>query len=59
MSANGAYGFDSPALGFYDFNFTITPSSDGVFTMTVRQAVSDVLPLYINKAEIKVTSDSD
>jgi len=59
FSDASAYAFDSPALGFYDFNFTITPSSDGVFTMTVRQATSDVLPLYINKAEIKVTSDSD
>ena len=45
----------SPALGYYTFRFNITPSSDGVFTFSVRQVVSDVDPLMIGEALVVTT----
>ena len=58
MSENGPFGFDSPTLGFYDFTFNITPSSDGVFSFTVRQSTSNTAPLYIDKASISISVES-
>ena len=54
-TTNSKLAVDSPSLGYYTFRFNITPSSDGVFTFSVRQTLSDVDPLMIGEALVVAT----
>jgi len=56
LSANGAYGFDSPSIGYYTLTSTVTPSTDGTFSFDIKQLVSSARPLYVGKAEITVAA---
>lgn len=56
FSAGGKIGTLSPYLGLYTFKFTITPSSNGTFTLSARQSTSDVDGLMIGKVATNVTS---
>jgi len=59
MSEGGPYGFDSPAIGYYTFTFNITPSSAGTWSFSVKQGGSNILPIYISKADVIVTLLTD
>jgi hypothetical protein len=56
FSDGGKIGTPSPYLGLYTFKFTVTPSSNGTFTLSARQAASDVDGLMIGKLSTSVTS---
>lgn len=46
----------SPYFGFYTMRFVITPSSDGVFTLSAKQITSSIEPLFIGKGKYTVTA---
>ena len=46
---------NSPKIGIYTFTLIINPSSDGVFTMSARQATSDVDPLLIDTVQTSIS----
>ena len=56
FSAGGSYGIDSPNIGYYTLTSTVTPSTSGTFTFSVKQATSSARPLYVGKAEITVAT---
>ena len=56
FSATGAYGIDSPSIGYYTLTSTVTPSTSGTFTFNVKQVTSSARPLYVGKAEITVAT---
>ena len=56
MTENGPYGSNSPSIGYYLFNFKVTPSSSGSFTFSVGQHVSSTRPLYVNKTETTISA---
>ena len=56
LSAAGAYGFDSPNIGYYTLTSTVTPSTSGTFTFDIKQKSSSARPLYVGKAEITVAA---
>ena len=56
LSATGAYGFDSPNIGYYTLTSTVTPSTSGTFTFDIKQLASSARPLYVGKAEITVAA---
>lgn len=55
----GQNGIESPLLGVHTFTYRITPSAAGLFTLGLRQNMSDTLPLYLGKATITITQPSD
>ena len=56
---NTKLGIDSPSLGYYTFRFNITPSSDGDFSFSVRQKLSDADGLMVGKALVVSTLIAD
>jgi len=54
----GSYplGVSSPLFGVYTLRFVITPSTDGDFTLSVRQLGSNVEPLFIGKGQYSITT---
>lgn len=46
----------SPKIGIYTFNMIIKPSSDGVFTLSARQTVSNADPLLIDTVQTSVSA---
>jgi len=56
IAENGPYGANSPSIGYYLFNFKVTPSSSGSFTFSVGQNVSSTRPLYVNKTETTISA---
>jgi len=55
LNTSSAYGFDSPTIGYYKIISTVTPSSDGSFTVNIKQGNSSTRPLYVGKATISVS----
>ena len=55
FSSGSKVAISSPKLGIYSFKFVLRPSSDGTFTLTVRQALSNLDPLLLDKAQSTVT----
>jgi hypothetical protein len=49
-------GATSPYFGFYTMRFVVTPSSDGVFTLSARQVSSSIEPLFIGKGKYTITA---
>ena len=56
---NSKLAVNSPRIGIYTFIMLITPSSDGVFTMSARQDVASADPLLIDKVQTSVSTLSN